>query len=100
MASSRNAVAVWDAELSRKQTQAELRSQAMPKKHEANKIGGHFELSAEAKAKAASALQKELEKAREREDERRRRDPTFRPDALDFDRTKMKKFNKFIDYYE
>ena len=39
--SSRNAVAVFDAELARKQTQAELRSQAAPKKvHEVNKISG------------------------------------------------------------
>ena len=100
--SSRNALATFDAELARKQTQAELRSQAAPKKiHEVNKISTKApELSQDTKDKMAAALQKELEKARDREDQRRRRDPTFRPDALDLDRSKMKKFNKFIDYYE
>ena len=100
--SSRNAVAVFDAELARKQTQAELRSQAAPKKvHEVNKISGKApELPPEVQAKMAAALQKEMEKSRRRADEQRRRDPTFRPDAIDLDRSKMKKFNKFIDYYE
>ena len=48
----------------------------------------------------AAAMQKELEKLNLMADERRRRDPTFRPDAIDLDRSNMRPFNKFIDYYE
>jgi hypothetical protein len=102
--SSRNQISVFDAALAREHTQAELRANAAPKKMhevmECNKIGGApVEMSAEAKANFALALQKELEKAKKREDERRRRDPTFREDALDLDKSKMRKFYKFIDYY-
>ena len=81
-------------------TQAELRSKAAPEKkvHEANKIGGKaFEVSAEGAAKMQAALQKEVDNARNRAAERRRRDPTFREDALDLDRSKVRKYNKFID---
>lgn len=99
---SRNHVAVFDPELARKQAQAELRENVAPKKvHEANKIGSQpFELSDESKAKMASAMAKELEKISKMMDERRRRDPTFKPDAIDLDRSKMRKYNKFVDYYE
>ena len=48
----------------------------------------------------AAALATELEKSRLRAEERRRRDPTFRPDAVALDQSKVRKFNKFIDYYE
>ena len=98
----RNSVAVFDPELARKHAQAELREKAVPKKvHEANKLGSTpYEISNEQKAKMAAAMAKELEKIKQMADERRRRDPTFRPDAVDLDRSKMRKFNKFIDYYE
>ena len=99
--SSRNAVEVFDPELARKQTQAELRETVAPRKvHPANKIGGKApEISEESRNKMLAALQLEAENSRKRADERRRRDPTFRPDAIDLDRSKIKKFNKFIDYY-
>ena len=65
MASSRNAVSVFDPELARKQTQAELRANAAPKKiHEVNKIGGKPpEISDEARKKMMDALSKEAENA-------------------------------------
>ena len=80
----------------------QLRDKAAPKKvHEANKLSGHgHELSNEAKAKLAAAMVKELEKITRIADERRRRDPTFKPDALDLDRSKMRKYNKYVDYYD
>ena len=67
--SSRNALNVFDPELARKQTQAELRERAAPKKvHEANKLSGKApELSDEVKQRLASALAKEVENARIRE---------------------------------
>ena len=85
----RNSVAVFDPELARKHTQAELREKAIPKKvHEANKLGSTpYEISNEQKAKMAAAMAKELEKIKQMADERRRRDPTFRPDAVDLDRS-------------
>ena len=99
---SRNSVAVYDPELARKAAQAELREKAAPKKvHKANELGHYkHELSDEAQQKMAAALQKTLEKMTKMADERRRRDPTFKPDALDLDRSKMRKFNKYVDYYE
>ena len=57
-------------------------------------------MSNEAKAKMAEALSKELEKMAANADQRRRRDPTFKPDAIDLDRSKMRKYNKYVDYYE
>ena len=36
---------------------------------------------------------------RDREDERRRRDPTFRPDAIDLSTANIKPYDKWIDYY-
>jgi hypothetical protein len=48
----------------------------------------------------AAALSKEAEKISRKMDERRRRDPTFKPDAIDFDRRMMKHFNMYADYYE
>lgn len=80
---SRNEVAVWDADLARRQAQAELREKAAPKKrHEVNKIGaGPIEISDEAKQKMALAMKKEMEKYAQIADERRRRDPTCKQTA-------------------
>ena len=58
-----------------------------------------FEMSDESKAKMAAAMKKEMEKINSMLEERRRRDPTFRADALDLDRRKMLPFNRYADYY-
>ena len=103
MPQSRNAVAVFDAALAREQAQAELRAKVVPKKLEVNEVkpgSGGVELDAATKARMANALAKEIEKIKSREAERRRRDPTFRPDALDLDRSRMLRFNRWVDYYE
>ena len=97
---SRNSVAVYDADLARKQAQAELRDKAAPKKlHEVNKLQPQqFKMSEEGQAKMAEAFRKELIKMKALAEERRRRDPTFREDAVDLDQRNVRKFNKFIDY--
>lgn len=98
--SSRNAVALFDPELARKQTYAELRSKAAPKKLDVNKITPKLpEISAETQEKMNAAWEKELANIRLREEERRKRDPTYRPDALGLDFSKAKRFNKYVDYY-
>ena len=78
------------------------REKAAPRKvHKANEISHRpIEISDESKAKMAAAMAKEIEKITKMAEERRRRDPTFKPDAIDLDRSKMRKFNKFVDYYE
>ena len=93
---SRNSIAVFDADLARQQAQAEMREKVAPRKvHEANKISNQpFDISNDAKAKMANAMAKELQKIKEIADQRRRRDPTFKPDAIDLDRSKVRKFNK------
>ena len=73
---SRHSIDVFDPEVARRATQAELRANAHPKKiHEVNRIDGMkpHELSDESKAKMAAALTMELEKMKQRADERRRR---------------------------
>ena len=100
---SRNTVAIFDAALAREQAQAELRAKVVPKKLEINEVkpgSSGVELDAATKARMANALAKEIEKIKSREAERRRRDPTFRPDALDLDRSRMLRFNRWVDYYE
>ena len=98
--SSRAAVALYDPALAREATQAELRAKAAPQKLEINKMThSTFEMPTEAKARAADAFAKEMANINRRIEERRRRDPTFRPDALDLDRSKMLRFNRYVDYY-
>ena len=46
------------------------------------------------------ALAKESEKLRVREEERRKRDPTYRPDAIELSNANLLPFDKYIDYYE
>ena len=99
---TRNAVAVFDPALARRAAQAELhaKEKAAPKRHPANAIGGPApQLSDDAKARMGEALRIELAKMAAREDERRRRDPTFRPDALDLDSRAQLPFDRFADYY-
>eukprot|EP00966_Prymnesium_polylepis_P017314 399173-Prymnesium_polylepis.1 len=48
----------------------------------------------------AELAAKEGAKFRQREDERRRRDPTYRPDAIDLSEENVKAFEEKVDYYE
>jgi len=57
------------------------------------------ELSPELQKKLLDALAKEAEKRHAREEERRRRDPTYRPDAIDLNCSKVKAFDRYVDYY-
>jgi len=98
--SGRNNLVSYDPAVARQAAQAELRSKVAPKVLDCNKPGSApIQISAEAQNRAHSALNMELDKVRRRMDERRRRDPTFREDAVDFDRSKILPFSKFRDYY-
>ena len=93
-------LATYDANLARRQQQAELRTKVAPKVLDCNKVAFNpMELSDEAKAKQQKAAQLELLKIKLRIDERRKRDPTFKETAIDLDKSKILPFSKFEDYY-
>ena len=56
-------------------------------------------LSPEVQQKLLDALAKEAKKARTREEERRKRDPTYRPDAMELSNANLLPFDKYVDYY-
>jgi len=89
----RNAIEVFDPALARRQTQ--LQSGAPP----SNPHFRGFTLSRAVEEKIAAALQAEGQKRRVREEERRRRDPTYREDAIDLSMLNLRPFDKYIDYY-
>ena len=89
----RNAIEVFDPSLARRQTQLQRGGTVS---------NPHFQgikLSAEVEARVAAALQAEAIKIRAREEERRKRDPTYRPDAIDLSTLNLKPFDKYTDYY-
>ena len=89
---SRHAIEVFDQRFSTRQQLGPAVAYTGPTKH--------IELDAETSRKLADALAKEAEKMRQREDERRRRDPTFRPDALDHYEAPPLPHSKQVDYYK
>ena len=94
---SRNAVEIYDPALARKQQML-----AEPHKYAGSRpTGNHqpIQLSADVQQKIANALAKEGEKLRQREEERRRRDPTYRPDAIELSNANLLEFDKYVDYY-
>ena len=124
MASGRNALELYDANYARKQTML-----AEPHKYtSAGPSAGRgpqpIPMSAEIQAKIARALAKEGQKLREREvcatgfppiavlwtqlilasmplsqEERRKRDPSYRPDAIELSSANLLEFDKYTDYY-
>jgi hypothetical protein len=97
----RNNLVAYDPAVAREAAQTELRSKVVPKVLDCNKPGtAPIELSAEAQQRQRAAVAMELEKIKRRLDERRRRDPSFKENAIDLDRSKMLPFSKFRDYYE
>ena len=96
--STRNAVEIYDAQYARKQQML-----AEPHKYASQ---GHtprapqpIPLSADTQKKIMDALAKESEKLRVREEERRKRDPTYRPDAIELSNANLLEFDKYVDYY-
>jgi hypothetical protein len=92
---ARNAIEVFDPALARRQSQLQHSGGAAPS-------NPHFRgipLSREVEEKIMAALQAEARKQRQREEERRRRDPTYRPDAIDLSTLNLKPFDKYVDYY-
>jgi hypothetical protein len=57
-------------------------------------------LSQETQQKILNALAKEGEKLRAREEERRRRDPAYRPDAIELSNANLLEYDKYVDYYK
>jgi DnaJ-domain-containing protein 1 len=94
---SRNTIGVYDAAFAQQQRQADA-SLAEP----GIKVGKSwkgFRVSSETMAKMEAALAGEMKKARARDEERRRRDPSYRPDAIDLSSEHLLAFDRYVDYY-
>jgi hypothetical protein len=88
--SAKHAVELYDASFARTQQSTGVGAYVAPPKESRNAP----QLSAELQAKLLAALANEAEKARAREEERRKRDPTYRPDAIDLSFKKVKAFDR------
>ena len=94
---SRNQLELYDAGYARKQQML-----AEPHKYS----GGHTgprqappPLSADLQKKLMDALSMEASKVRTRDEERRKRDPTYRADAIELS-GELLEYDKYVDYYE
>ena len=97
--SSRNAIDVFDPEVARRHSQAELRSKmGGPVNFQPGRIDPS--ITASVQKKILDALAKEGAKLRAREEERRKRDPTYREDAIDLSTENLKAYDKYVNYYE
>ncbi|KAL1507775.1 hypothetical protein AB1Y20_007385 [Prymnesium parvum] len=96
--SSRNAIDLFDPEVARRHTQAELRAKmGGPVRFDPGRLDPSITASVQAKIMEALAI--EGAKIRAREEERRKRDPTYRADAIDLSTANLKAYDKYVDYY-
>ena len=92
----RNAIEVYDPEAIQHKLQLEMRQKMEASGQPRQRIDPNapiFRMFAE-------LAEKEASKFREREEERRRRDPTYRPDAIDLNEANVRAFDEKVDYYE
>ncbi len=92
----RNAIEVYDPEIVNRQLQMEVRQKIAASGQKPQRISPDapiFKMFAE-------LAEKEAKRFREREEELRKRDPTFKPDALDFTSEPARAFDKDVDYYK
>lgn len=96
---SRNAIDIYDPRLAHKQQML-----AEPHKYSGGFSTGSAPkpppLSPEIQKKLLEALAKEARKVQSREDERRKRDPTYKPNAIELSNANLLEFDKYFDYYE
>lgn len=99
MPAGRNALEIYDPALARKQEML-----AEPHKYASSGTNMPRQapppLSPDIQKKLMDALAKEGQKLRQREEERRRRDPSYRPDAIELSNANLREFDKYTDYYE
>ena len=89
---TRNAVEIYDAAYARKQQML-----AEPQKYQSSgpsRGPQPIPLSEDVQRKIADALAKEGAKLRQREEERRKRDPTYRPDAIELSNANLLEYDK------
>ena len=89
---SRNAIEVYDPEAIQQKVQLEVRQKMAASGQQPQRIDPNapiFRMFAEVAAKEAA-------KFREREEERRRRDPTYRPDAIDLNEANVRAFDEKV----
>jgi hypothetical protein len=96
---SRHALDLFDPAVAKQHEQMELRSKMGSNSGWTGRAYIDPQIRIDVAAKIADAMAKAGEKMRAREDERRRRDPTYREDAIDLSTANMKPFDKWIDYY-
>lgn len=92
----RNAIEVYDPELIARQTQMEVRQKMAASGQKPQQIRPDapiFQMFADLAAK-------ENDRFRKREEERRKRDPKYKPDAIDFTDEPVRAFDEKVDYCE
>lgn len=95
--SRNNALEVYDPEIVHQQARMEVRAKMAAR----GEKPGQQKISPNAPIwkMFAQIAEREAQKFREREEERRRRDPSYRPDALDFEAAAVREFDREVDYY-
>lgn len=99
---SRNAIDLFDPEVAREHTRAELHAKygsLKPRNPGAPPTEYMQKAAAERHEKMRSALAEEAALRRAREEERRKRDPTYRADAVDVSTRDVLPFDASVDYY-
>lgn len=96
---SRNAIEVFDPSVARQHAAMELRAKVGAGSSYTGRQYIDPSIAAKVAAKMADFFAKEGANIRAREEERRRRDPTYRPDAIDLSTENVLPFDKYVDYY-
>ena len=100
MAASRHALDLFDPELAREHTRAQLRSKYGEVKFDPSKFKrtqAMDDATRERQEKLRDAMAEEAKLRRTREEELRKRDPTFRPDAIELNMKDVKLFDREVD---
>ena len=102
MASHRHAIDIFDPEVAREHTRAELASKYGTYKRDKpfTRTKEMDEAEQRHQEKMRAALAEEAKLRREREEERRRREPGYRADAVELSMTDLLPFDAGADYYK
>ena len=95
---SRNAIDIFDPSVGKRHAAMEMREKMRGAPTYTGRAHIDPSIQANVAAKIAEALRQVAHNMKAREDERRRRDPTYREDAIDLSTANMLPFDKWVDY--
>ena len=98
-AAARHAIDVFDPAVAREHSRTEALKTMQATQRSAPNYRKMDEAAKERQAKLLEAIAKEKALRRAREEERRKRDPTYRPDAVELSFSDVKPFDPHVDYY-